>query len=203
MKSPNEPLILHMPALAQQSIGEMFFHGWEPLLRIPIVTLCAYFGLVVILRVSGKRTLSALNTFDMVVTIAMGSTLATVILNRDTAVLEGILAFLMLVLIQFAVTWLSVRSRFVSTLVKSEPRMLYYHGEFLTQAMRKERVTHDEVLAVIREAHLGTLDQVEAVVLETEARLSVIRRSPSHQPRTILSERGAAQDTVHPAVVDR
>lgn len=53
----------------------MFFDGWSDLLRILVVGSLAYAGLVGFLRVSGKRTLAKMNAFDLVVTVALGSTL--------------------------------------------------------------------------------------------------------------------------------
>jgi uncharacterized membrane protein YcaP (DUF421 family) len=69
----------------------------------------AYVVLVVFLRLSGLRTLSKLNAFDLVVTVALGSTLATVLLTKDVALADGALAFALLIALQFVVTWSSVR----------------------------------------------------------------------------------------------
>lgn len=74
-------------------MAQLLFGGWEPLLRIMIVGVLAYVALVVFLRVSGKRTLSKMNAFDFVVTVALGSTLATVLLSRNIALSDGALAF--------------------------------------------------------------------------------------------------------------
>ena len=71
----------------------MFFDTWSGLLRIIVVGTLAYAALVVLLRVWGKRTLSRMNAFDFVVTVALGSTLATVLLSRNVALLEGVLTF--------------------------------------------------------------------------------------------------------------
>jgi uncharacterized membrane protein YcaP (DUF421 family) len=84
--------------------------------------------LVLLLRVSGKRTLTKMNAFDLVVTVALGSTLATVLLTKSVALAEGLTAFMLLIFLQFVLTWLSVRSRAVSRLVKSEPTLLAYQG---------------------------------------------------------------------------
>jgi uncharacterized membrane protein YcaP (DUF421 family) len=70
----------------------MFFDSWTGLGRVLVVGTLAYFALVLTLRVSGKRTLSKLNAFDLVVTVALGSTLATVLLSKDVALAEGLLA---------------------------------------------------------------------------------------------------------------
>jgi uncharacterized membrane protein YcaP (DUF421 family) len=124
----------------------MFFDNWYGLLRPVVVGVAAYAGLIVLLRVTGKRTLSKLNAFDLVVTVALGSTLATALLTNDVALAEGLTGLAVLVLLQLAVTWLSARSALVRRLVRSGPTMLYFRGEFLDRAMRAERVTESEVL---------------------------------------------------------
>ena len=106
-----------------------------------MVGVSVYVGLVVLLRVSGKRTLSKMNAFDFVVTVALGSTLATVLLSKDVALAEGLTAFALLIMLQFIVTWLSARSQKISRLMKSEPALVWHRGEFQRRAMRNERVT--------------------------------------------------------------
>ena len=70
---------------------QMFFDGWSGPLRVLAVGTCAYAALVLLLRCSGKRTLSKMNAFDLVVTVALGSTLATVLLSKGVALAEGVL----------------------------------------------------------------------------------------------------------------
>ena len=154
----------------------MFFDSWLGIIRTVIVGVCAYAALVGLLRVSGKRTLSKMNAFDFVVTVALGSTLATVLLSKDVALAEGVAAFALLIALQFVITWLSVRSKAVSELVKSEPRLLWHRGEFLRCAMRAERVGEGELLAAMRSQGQATLESIEAVVLETDGSFSVITR---------------------------
>lgn len=153
-----------------------FFDSWDSLLRTVVTTVLAYVGLIVLLRVSGKRTLSKMNAFDLVVTVALGSTLATVALNKSVPLADGLLAFLLLIFLQLALTWLSVRYAFVSKLIKATLTLLVYDGKMLDQAMRQERVHPDEIYAVVRENGLSALDQAYAVVLETDGSLTVIKR---------------------------
>ncbi|WP_407939580.1 hypothetical protein [Methylophaga nitratireducenticrescens] len=68
-----------------------------------------------LLRISGRRILSKMNAFDMVVTVALGSTLATILLNRDVALAEGALAFALLIGMQYLVTWSRACLSFIST----------------------------------------------------------------------------------------
>lgn len=158
----------------------MLFSGWDSLLRTLVVGVLAYVVLVVFLRISGKRTLSKMNAFDLVVTVALGSTLATVLLAPDVALAEGALAFALLIGLQFAVTWSSIRIRWVRRLATGEPLMLLYGGEFLPAALRQARVTESEVRAAIRSAGVGSLRKVHAVVLETDGSFSVV--PPSDDP---------------------
>ena len=153
----------------------MFFDQWHDLLRILAVGTLAFTAVVVLLRVSGKRTLAKMNAFDLVVTIALGSTLASVLLDSAVSLAEGALALALLVALQYVVAWLSVRSRRFESLVKSEPRLLARRGRLLPQAMRAERLTEEEILAALRAAGLRRLEQAEAVVLETDGSLSVVR----------------------------
>jgi len=125
-----------------------------------------------------KATLSKTNAFDFVVTIAIGSTLATVLLSRKTTLSEGALAFALLIGLQFVVTWLSVRARWVRRLVTGEPLLMLYRGDFLPTALRQARTTENEVRAAVRSAGFMSLEEVEAVVLETDGSFSVIRQGP-------------------------
>jgi uncharacterized membrane protein YcaP (DUF421 family) len=155
----------------------MFFNGWYALGRVLLVGVLAYAALVLLLRISGNRTLSKLNAFDLVVTVSLGSTLATVLLSKDISLSEGALAFAILIGLQFLVTWSSVRAGWFSRLVKSEPVLLFHRGRFLSQAMRRARIVEPEVLSVLRTQGVARLEEVEAVVLETDGSLSVIRQS--------------------------
>lgn len=152
----------------------MFFDSWLGLLRVVVVGTIAYMALVLLLRASGKRTLAKLNAFDLVVTVALGSTLATVLLSKSVALVEGLLAFALLVGLQYVVAWLSVRSSRFSDLVKSEPTMLLHRGQFLRGAMRAQRVTEVEILSALRGSGAPDPARVLAVVLETDGSLSVV-----------------------------
>lgn len=155
---------------------QLFFSGTQSLFRTLIVGMLAYVTLVVFLRISGTRTLSKMNAFDLVVTVALGSTLATVLLTKDLALADGALAFALLIGLQFIVTWSSVRVRWVRQLVTGEPLMLLRRGALLPSALLRARVTEDEVRAAVRAAGLASLSDVEAVVLETDGSFSVIRQ---------------------------
>ncbi len=151
-----------------------FFNGWDPILRIAIVSVCGYVGAVLLLRITGKRTLSQMNVFDLVVTIALGSTLASLILSKSTALAEGLTAFALLIAMQYVIAWSTSRSRWVMKIVKAEPALLLSRGEMLRQTMRRERVAESEVVAAVRQAGILDMRDVRAVVLETDGTFTVI-----------------------------
>ena len=88
---------------------QAFFSSWTSIARVLLVGVAAYAGLVLLLRVSGKRTLTKMNAFDLVVTVALGSTLATVLRTKSVALADGLAAFALLIFLQYGLTWLSVR----------------------------------------------------------------------------------------------
>ncbi len=154
----------------------ILFDSFESLLRVIFVGAAAYCALIMMLRVSGKRTLSKMNAFDLVVTVALGSTLATVLLNRDVPLVDGVAALALLVGLQYVITWASVRSQFFREVIKSEPTILLLDGVVQENAMRKQRVTLEEVEAAVRQHGHHDIGLVKRVVLETDGSLSVIFR---------------------------
>ena len=154
----------------------MFTAETETLLRTVLTASLAYAAVVGVLRVTGKRTLAKWNAFDLVVTVALGSSLATMVLSRQTPLAQGLVAFATLVLLQLCVSWLSVRIGVFERLVKSEPALLVRDGTPLEGALRHERVTLAEVRAAMRSKGLSRIEDAAAVVLETDGSISVVRR---------------------------
>lgn len=152
----------------------MFIDTPHGLLRVLIVGMLAYAAVVAILRISGKRTLAKMNAFDLVVTVALGSTLATIILSKDVALLEGVLALTLLAALQFIVAWSSLRFGWASRIAKSDARVLLRDGVIDRAALRDERVTEEELRAAVRKGGYGGPDAIAAVVLETDGTFSVI-----------------------------
>src|SRR5690554_2759440 len=91
----------------------------------------AYVAVIVLIRGFGKRSLSELNAFDLIVTVALGSLLASIVLDDSVSLLEGLVAMVILLVGQFVITFLSTRSRTVIRLVRSNPTLLYSRGAFL------------------------------------------------------------------------
>lgn len=154
----------------------MWFDSWSDMLRILLIGPAAYVALVVMLRITGGRTLAQLNAFDMIVTVALGSTLATILLSSTVSYAEGVLALATLIALQYVVTWASTRARWVQDAVRNEPALLC-SGGFLHDSLERQRVTPDEVRQAARSQGHASLDDVQAVVLETDGTFSVMTSS--------------------------
>ena len=171
----------------------MFMSEWKILGEITVVAIFVYVLLVVILRITGKRTTSKMNNFDWIVTVALGSMVSTVILIEEVLLLEGLVGITSLILLQYAVTWLAARSSRFEHVVKASPRLLYYGDEFQQEAMRSERVTQEEIISWIRLQGHTSLDEVVAIVMETNAELSIIVGSPEGTISTLDTVDGAVE----------
>lgn len=154
----------------------MWFDSWADLGRVLAVGAAAYLTLVLVLRLSGKRTLAKLNAFDLVVTVALGSTLATILLNSQVSWADGATALVLLAGLQLLVAWLASRFPGLRRVVTSEPTYLLRDGEVREAALRQQRLTVAEVRQAVRSSGQGSLAEVAAVVLESDGTLSVIGR---------------------------
>ncbi len=154
----------------------MFFDNVFGLLRVVVISTLAYASLIIVLRIAGKRSLAKLNAFDLVVTVAFGSTFATVLLTKSVSFFEGLLAFVMLAALQWLVSRVSVAWPPFKHLVRSRPRLLLENGNYRKAAMAAERVTEADINEAIRSQGVGRIEDVGAVVLETDGTMSVIQR---------------------------
>ncbi|ART62135.1 DUF421 domain-containing protein [Kushneria marisflavi] len=152
----------------------------NPILHTIVVGILSYLILIIVLRVSGKRTLSKWNAFDFVTTIALGSILATALTSTQVSLAQSITAFVVIVMLQFVITFFSVRSRGVLKLIKSQPTLLLFRGQYCCDAMQRERVAKTEIMAAIREKGMADVEKVHAVVLETDGSFSVIGSAGDH-----------------------
>lgn len=155
----------------------MFFDAVADLVRILVVGPLAYVWLLAVVRISGKRTLAQLNAFDFIVTVALGSTLATVLLSNTVSWSEGAVALGLLALLQFVVALISTHVPIVQRAVTSVPTLLLRDGRLLHDALVQERVTEASLRQAVRGAGIGGLESVAAVVLEPNGKLSVIPAS--------------------------
>ncbi|WP_423188778.1 DUF421 domain-containing protein [Alkalibacterium sp. f15] len=151
--------------------------SYTDVFKLIAISVVSFIAIVFILRASGKRTLSKMNAFDFIVTVALGSVLATTIVNYKESFWSGILTFTMLVGLQYVFTWLSVHFKPVRAILNSEPSLLFYDGVFKDENLKKERVNKVELKQAIRKAGYVSFDEISAIILESDGTLTVMDKS--------------------------
>jgi uncharacterized membrane protein YcaP (DUF421 family) len=167
-----------------------FLDGWEPVGRILVIGTLGYAALVILLRATGKRTLARMNPFDFVITVTLGATFGRVMTASEVGLVELVAAFLVLIGLQYAASLVRLRSPALAAAIDSPPSLLFYRGRFLKDAMRRERVGRSDLETAARVQGLGSFAEVEAIVLESDGRLAVIRSGSVGDGSTLESLRG-------------
>jgi uncharacterized membrane protein YcaP (DUF421 family) len=150
-----------------------FFDGWYLVGRTATLSFLGFVALFTMLRISGKRTLSELNVFDFVFVVCIGSVFAATIIEKDVTLVEGIVALGILIVIQVFLAKLAAYSKIAERIINGRPTRLLTDGKYLHNAMRKQRVTEEEVRAAIRAEGVTRVEDVDAVVLENDGSLTV------------------------------
>lgn len=158
----------------------IFFDNWYNVGRVAALSTMGFTAMMIMLRGSGKRTLSKLNVFDFVFVVACGSVLAATIISKDTTLIEGVVGLGVLITIQVVLAKIAAYSRTAERIINGQPTLLLSNGEFIDHALKRERVTREEVRAAIRDEGVTRVEDVTAVVLENDGTLTVAW--DSHHP---------------------
>ena len=177
----------------------LFFDNIDKLGRIVLTAVTVYVLIVIITKVSGKRSTSQLNNFDWIVTVMIGSLGASTILLKDIPFIEGASSIVALYVMQFLVTKYASISPEFSSFILSEPRIVFYQGQFLPDAMRAERLTRQELECAMRSEGVNSFDDVEAIVFESDAQLTIIPKPTSSDNNdNHQSEENTVSETIAP-----
>jgi uncharacterized membrane protein YcaP (DUF421 family) len=129
-------------------------------------------AVVVVVRITGLRSLAKMSSFDFTVTVAIGSILGAVVAS-GSSISQGAVAVASLLGVQWLIAQFRRRS-FGSKVVDNTPILLVRDGQFIEEALTRTRVTHSDVYAKLRQANVHRMNEVIAVVLETTGDVSVV-----------------------------
>ncbi|WP_211097034.1 DUF421 domain-containing protein [Neolewinella litorea] len=154
-----------------------------------VASVFIFFSIViVIVRLSGLRTFAKMSSFDFASTIAMGTVIASVVMNGGQSILKGAIAFGTIAFFQQVYAKLKLHYPTVQDVAENEPTLLMDGPEFLVENMRKTNVSRSEIIAKLREANVITMSQVRAVVLETTGDISVLHADDGTRLEEVLLE---------------
>jgi uncharacterized membrane protein YcaP (DUF421 family) len=150
---------------------------WEFGLR----ALLVYGFLFLVLRLTGKRQVGQLSTFDLVLLLVLSNAVQNSMNGGDNSVTAGFLLVLTLVGVNALVSYLSFRNKKLARLIEGRPQILVHNGVVDEEVAAREQVSHHEMMAAIRQAGFSQLSDVHVAILENTGRISVVGR-PAASP---------------------
>ena len=158
-------------------VSEWLGSSWGVLAMVVVSAVGIYAAIIVYTRVVGLRSFSKMSSFDFAITVAFGSTMASVALFPSASLANGVVALGILYLLQVVVgvlrRWSVVRSA-----VDNQPRVLMVGDEIQYDQMKAARVTESDLRAKLREANVIDPRQIRAVVMESTGDIAVLHADP-------------------------
>lgn len=147
------------------------------LIKVLVSVLVIFTVIITITRISGLRTFAKMSSFDFASTIAMGSILASVVINTNQSLLKGGVALAGIVAFQSFFAFMTRKFKILDRWFTNAPMVLMYQGEILHQNLSKTNVGEDDLIAKLREANALNFSEVHAVILESTGDMSVLHSS--------------------------
>ena len=143
-------------------------------------SIVIYFILLVIFRLSGKRSLSQVTTFDFVLLLIIGGATSQALLGNDFSITTAVLVIVSLIMIDIGMSFVKRRVKIVENWVDGTPLIIVEDGQLLKDRMSKARVAEQDVLEKARELQgLERIDQIKYAVLETSGGITIVPKQKS------------------------
>ena len=143
-------------------------------LEIALRTLAVYLAILVGLRLAGKREIGQMTVFDLVVLLLIANAVQNAMVGPDTSLVGGILAAMVLLVVNAIVASLRLRWPRLRRWVEGTPTLLVLHGEVIPEHMRREGIDEESLLTALREHGVAEISGVEMAVLEIDGSISVV-----------------------------
>ena len=135
-----------------------------------------FFLMLVITRAVGRRELSSMEPFDLILLVVMGDLIQQGVTQSDYSLTGATIVIVTIAVLTVGTAYLSYRFRRLRPLLEGEPVVLVAGGRLIESNLRRQRMTVEELLAEARLQSIGGLDAVEYAVLETNGRVSFLNR---------------------------
>jgi uncharacterized membrane protein YcaP (DUF421 family) len=143
---------------------------------IVVRAIFLYIFVVFVMRVIGRRELSSMTPFDLILLIVLGDALQQGLTQDDYSVTGAVLAVATIATLQVFTSYLSFRSRRARKLLEGQPLVVVEKGKLVDHNLKRERMTQDEVAEEMRQQQIGSLDEVEWGILESNGSISFIKK---------------------------
>lgn len=143
-------------------------------------TVAMYALLLVLFRLTGKRTLTEVTTFDFVLLLVIGEATQNALIGRDYSVTNALIVIVTLLLVDVGMSLLKQRSQRATKVLEGVPVVVVDDGQLLRDRMDKSRVDEEDIMAAARQAHgIERLQDVKYAVLERNGSISIVPRQSS------------------------
>src|SRR3954447_25861080 len=149
----------------------------ETVLRAAII----YLFLFLAMRVVGKKELSGMSAFELVLLVIMGDLVQQGVTQQDTSVTAALLAISTIILLMIAMSWVSFRLEKVTPITEGRPAIVVRNGRVMREVLKIERITEDELFEEARGQGIGDIHDVIVGVLESDGSFSFVTSSQGHQ----------------------
>ena len=157
-------------------MDQWIWSTWSSAAYIVLGTSLIYISMVVGVRVAGRRTVSQMSAFDFVITVALGSLLATTAVSEEVSFLQGLTCLVTLLVLQTIVAYMRQRFGWFRRLADFSPKLLRYGSDTrLSRSPAGAQLTDTELRSKLRERGIFDYDEPVVVILEPDGALSVIR----------------------------
>lgn len=148
-------------------------------MEIVLRTLAVYLALLFLFRISGKRTLGELSTFDLVLILIISEATQNALVGEDQSLVTGLAVIITLILLDLSLSILNRHFPYIEKITEGVPVILVEHGRPIASNMRNTHVTLDDILQAARQVQgLEKLEQIKYAVLENNGGISIIPMVP-------------------------
>lgn len=152
-----------------------FLYASLPALVNVFFSVLLIFAIIILItRISGLRTFAKMSSFDFASTIAIGSILASVVMNTDQSVFKGTVALATIIAFQTLFSYVKRKSDKLSKLLTNTPMLIMDGDKILYDNLAKTNVSEEDLIAKLRESNVRHFGEVLAVVLESTGDVSVL-----------------------------
>ncbi|MDT7827776.1 DUF421 domain-containing protein [Pricia sp. S334] len=144
-------------------------------LLIVIFSVLLIFSIIILItRISGLRTFAKMSSFDFASTIAIGSILASVVMNTGQSIIKGTIALATIIAFQTLFSYAKRKSSKLTEMLTNTPMLIMDGDQILYDNLAKTNVSEEDLIAKLREANVRHFGEVLAVVLESTGDVTVI-----------------------------
>jgi len=154
-----------------------FSINWQQVVGIALSVIGFYFCLILFTRIVGLRSFSKLSSYDLAMTVGIGSILASTVLSKSTSLLQGVFAIGMLFTLQAVLSIIRRKFKPFKALIDNQPIILMANGAYLYDNLKEAKLSENDIKQILRKNGIKSKSEVFAVIMETTADISVIKSS--------------------------